>query len=62
MSRSEPIESSRRNTNGKITKIIINIPDKKETQHVELINSEKDHKRWTSFVLIGSKVCQLLQH
>ena len=38
-------------------------PDKKkETQHLELINSQKDHKRWTSFVYIGSKVCQLLLH
>ena len=38
------------------------IPDKKETHHVELINSQKDYKRWTSFVYIGSKVCQLLLH
>ena len=35
------------------------IPDKKETHHVELINFQKDHKRWTSFVYIGSKICQL---
>ena len=35
---------------------------KKETHHLELINSQKDHKQWTSFVYIGSKVYQLLLH
>ena len=37
-------------------------PKKKETHHLELMTSQKDHKRWTSFVYIGSKVCQLLLH
>ena len=37
-----------------------NLPDKKETQHTELINTQKDQKRWTSFVYISSKVCQLV--
>ena len=35
---------------------------KRETRNIELINSQKDHKRWTSFVYIGSKVYQLLLH
>ena len=35
---------------------------KTETHHVELINSQTDHKRWTSFVYIGPEVCQLLLH
>ena len=32
------------------------IPNKKEMQPIELINSQKDHKQWTSFVFIGLKV------
>ena len=31
-----------------------------KTQNVEIITSQKDHKRWTSFVYSGSKLCQLL--
>ena len=38
------------------------IPGKKETHHVELIIFQRDQKRWTRFVYIGSKVCQLLLH
>ena len=37
----------------------LNTPNKNETQHAELINSQKDHKRRTGFVYIGPKVCQL---
>ena len=38
------------------------IPNKKETHHVEPINSQEDPKWWTSFVYIGPEVCQLLNH
>ena len=41
---------------------MLHIPNKKETHHVELINSQEDHKWWISFVYIGLKVCQLLNH
>ena len=40
----------------------LSIPDKKETHHVELINSQEDHKWLTSFFYIVPKVCQLLNH
>ena len=35
-------------------------PTRKEKQHIEVINSQEDHKQWTSFVFISSKVYQLL--
>ena len=31
------------------------ITDKNKMQHIQLINSQKDHKHWTSFSDIGSK-------
>ena len=36
------------------------IPDKKETQRVEIAYCQKDHERRISFVYFVSKVCQLL--
>ena len=31
----------------------------KDRQHIELLNSQKIHNRWTSLVYIITKVCQL---
>ena len=45
-----------------IHSMLIYIQNKKETQHVDLMNSQKDHKRCTSFGYIVLKVCQLLLH
>ena len=36
------------------------ISDKKETHHLELFNSQEDHKGYASLVYISSKVCQVL--
>ena len=43
-------------------RLILYSTKKRETQNVELISSQMDHKRRTSFVYIGLKVCQLLLH
>ena len=49
-----------KNSKCSISKRFGYIPDKKETDHVELINSQKDHNGWTSFIHTGSNVCQLV--
>ena len=35
-------------------------PTKKETHHLELFNSQEDHKGKASLVYISAKVCQVL--
>ena len=35
-------------------------PTKKETHHLELFNSQEDHKGYASLVCISAKVCEVL--